>query len=641
MSHRVDGLPRELKALHTVGILRDLDLYLVETLLRQCQGGGLSGPLAAPLALALASRTIGWGHVCLDMSAVTPEWMARLHPGRESGALPLPAGIAEACRMMADPVLRSECFLACGAVVGTPRSGAPFVLDGNRLYLRRYWDYEQQVASKLVELARSEMAEHLPPDIEERLGPPLKANQKQAVLKALTRRLTVITGGPGTGKTYTAALILSLLTQGKRSGGGRLRIRMAAPTGKAAAKMDESLRDAIKQNPGLQVEPACTLERLLGFMEGTPYFRFNASHPLPADVVLVDEASMIDLAKMAKLLEALSPTTRLVLLGDRHQLASVQPGSVLAEICESEVIAPCIAHLTESVRFGPGSPVGRLSAAVNEADTAEQAVGAWALVRTFSDAPLSPNSVRQYSLPDALVKPSGDSDRWFAQCILAGYREFLAADTPEQAFEALSGFRVLCALRSGPLGVVRVNRAIEDILSLRTVRPQLVPPELWPQRKLNPGNDWYSHRVVMVTRNDYSLPLFNGDVGVVLPDPECPGEWGVFFERPVAPAAGESRYRNVPRRLLPEHETAFAMTIHKAQGSEFGHVLILLPHLDHPVLTRELLYTAITRTQGPLELGCHESIFKQTVMRKTRRTSGLREALRTQGGSRVVNTESN
>jgi exodeoxyribonuclease V alpha subunit len=565
-----------LAALRKADVLRDLDVHLVESLCRIC-AAALSP--AAQVLLALASRASGEGHACLDLES--PDWLPALDAApAEAPAQPaqLPGGMSAA--EARDVLAAAPQLVGDGSATATP-----FVLEASRLYLRRFWNYERLVAQRLLERARALSAPSpANPSLEKAIeAAPLVPEQRDAVRKALSGRLAIVTGGPGTGKTYVAAQFLLLLA--RHSAAGRpLRIRMAAPTGKAAARMDESLRDALGGQPlDLQIEPASTLDRLLGPLPNSPYFRHCRGNPIPADVVLVDETSMIDLSKMAKLLDALDDRTQLVLLGDKDQLASVEPGSVLAEICEAAALRPRIARLSQSQRFPPGSPVARLAEAINEGRSDD----AW---RLAAGVGVSSSAAFQAKSPPAA----------FAKAVRDGYAPLLAAQSPQEAFAALAQFRVLCAMRRGPQGVDALNDAIR-----RTLFPRAT-------------GDFYARRPVLVTQNDYEVNLYNGDVGIVWPDPARDNELAVFFE---------NRPRPVPCSRLPAHESAFAMTIHKAQGSGFGHVLALLPDRDSPLMTRELLYTAITRTRRSVDLWCAQAPFKAAVAKRTLRHMGLRQKL--------------
>ena len=586
---------------HAAGLLRDMDVQVVASLVRTFRGDRppLTDLLQTLLALAVGA-TAG-GHVCLDLNR--SDWRQLGLTRQEQDPDDAADKMALLAQLPTPPEAR-KALAACEWLVGDGKASRPFVLDGGRLYLRRFWNYENLVACKLRQMGAAEVRS-IPPEIEAAIaslvlrkkGPDgenlkLSAGQKESIRKGLLRQLTIITGGPGTGKTTVAAILLHMLAQ-QTEPGKILRVRMAAPTGKAAARLDESVRNETGgETAVLELGPASTIEGLLGYRKDSPYFRHNRDNPLPADVVLIDEASMIDLPKMAKLLDALGEKARLVLLGDKNQLASVDPGSVMAELCESATLKDCIAELTESKRFDDDSAVKPLSLAVNslQADTA------WDVAYSGKAGVAGKKVVVFDSGRFGKKQPPTE----FVSAIKERYEAFRAAKSPKEAFEALARFRVLCALRKGPTGADQINAAIEDIL--------------FPNRK----GEFYHHRVILVTKNDYEVHLFNGDVGIVMPDPEREGAMAVFFE---------DRPKSVPCPLLPEHGTAFAMTVHKAQGSGFGHVMVLLPDRESPILTRELIYTAITRTETGVDLWCEEKSFKAGVRKNTERSMGLKARL--------------
>ena len=542
-----------LDLLRESGVLRDMDVQLVKSLIRTFRAQPT--PKAQEI-LALACRASGDGHVCLNLGEIPHRSLAE--------------ALAE--------------LNACPALVGNGSGPQPFVLEKSRLYLRRFWNFEKQVAQRLQVLSHMTTGRN-PDDFQKAIDEihPLDPDQRAAIRKAIGQRLTLISGGPGTGKTTVAAHVLRIVGE---AGPHRLRVLTAAPTGKAAARIDESLNASLPTTPSKR-NPACTIERLLGYQRGSPYFRHNRQTPLPADIVLIDECSMIDLPKMAKLLDAIGDQTQLILLGDKDQLASVEPGSVMAEICQSRALQSNVVILTHSHRFQEGTPVAELSQAVNAGDAS----------RAWNWATHGGETVVLHSSAGFNAQRCPES---FKESIRRGYAAFMAAQTPKEAFAALATFRVLCALRSGPQGMESINRAIEDLLR--------------PQRK----GEFYDHRVVMVTQNEYDLHLFNGDVGVVFQDGDQPL---AYFE------AAPDEYRPIPCRLLPAHETAFAMTVHKAQGSGFGRVMVVLPDRENPILTRELIYTALTRTQSSVELWCEEKSFQAGVSSPTRRNMGLNDKL--------------
>lgn len=533
-----------------------------------------------------------------------------------------------------DMVAEATSRLLDSNMVGRPGDFRPLILDGNGyLYLHRYWKYEHELAIRLLS-----MVEDTPPLDGELLasgvarlfasGEDKTDWQRVAALAAVRSRFCVISGGPGTGKTTTVKKIISLVAE--QAKGERFRIALAAPTGKAAARLREALLAG-----GNGADPADspyrhfpgevhTIHRLLGTIPGSARFRHNAANPLPYELVLVDEASMVPLPMMAKLVAALPPGARLILLGDRDQLASVEPGAVLGEICgnsnnsefsrkfsmfaavtsgdtltcndESAAASPLadsVVILRKSYRFHDTSGIGRLSRLVNESNGDEALMllqgGECEDIRYVAGTAKETFTAR------------------FKPLVVAGYGPFLGANDPLQALTLLDDFRVLCAVRQGHWGVTLLNRQIEEILTAEGL--------------ISPVNRWYSGRPVMVTVNDYAMKLFNGDIGICLPDQDKDGEISVYF-----PTEAGSVRKVSPVRL-PEHETVFAMTVHKSQGSEFESVLLVLPDGENPVLTRELVYTGITRARKSLYLWSSEDSFRSAVSKTVRRSSGLGRAL--------------
>ncbi len=542
----------------------------------------LPNPLDAHFA-ALMLRLHGAAHAVLDRAA------RMVSSARAEGHICVPLATDDAAALRAT------------RVVGAPGEFKPLILDDrDRLYLQRYWEYEAQLASAI----RARIGVDAPCDpklltagLTRLFGKATKTTnwQRAAAETAVRRNFSVITGGPGTGKTWTIVAVLALLEEQFSARGAKLRVALAAPTGKAAARMKESIQRTVETDPkfaGVHVErEATTLHRLLGTIPDSPYFRHHAGHPLAVDAVIVDEASMVDLALMAKLFAAVPATARIVLLGDKDQLASVEAGNVLGDICH----APMPEHLVElreNRRFTAESGIHRLSQRVNEGD-ADAALAV--LAENASDL-----STRALPAPAEL----GDALR---KSVLAGYRACFETEDPRTALERLASFRVLCALRRGPFGVENLNRLAEQILADAGL--------------IEPDSTHYRGRPVLITTNDYQLQLFNGDVGMLLPDPEAGGELRAWF----LDAAGTLR-RILPARL-PAHETVFAMTVHKSQGSEFRRVLFILPDRDTPVATRELIYTAITRAREAVELWHHAPVLRAAVARRTERSSGLRDAL--------------
>jgi exodeoxyribonuclease V alpha subunit len=602
-----------LAALCAAGHLTDLDVHLADVLARLARD---DAP-ALLWAAALVSHRTGDGHVCVDLVTAA---------GR-----PLVEGAADA------PVVPELApwisALRDSVVVGGPADDTPLVLDdANRLYLRRYWAYERELAAELLARAaapaprvddgrlRAAVGQLMPADP----GAPVPDWQRVAAVTAVLRRLCVISGGPGTGKTSSVVRFLGLLAA-LRADPPPV-VALAAPTGKAAARLEEAvragratlppaLRDAIP-------EQASTVHRLLRMRPGSTRAGFDRTRVLPADVVVVDEASMVDLALMAKLVRALRPEARLVLLGDKDQLASVEAGAVLGDVCGTApgcsraFAARLSAIVGETVPEGEGSSGSPLRDAVvllrhGRRFTAESGIGRLAAAANRGDAD-AVLAVLAAGPPDVgWRQPDMQSDRALVATAadgFAAYLERLRAGAPAvDVFAAFAAFRILCAHRAGPGGAARLNELVEQVLAVQGV--------------IRPTGRWYAGRPVMVTRNDPVLGLSNGDVGVVLPDADDPGRLTVAF-----PAA-DGGVREVSPARLPEHETVYAMTVHKSQGSEFDRVLLVLPREPSRVVTRELIYTAITRARDRVEVWGSAAVVRAGVTARIARSSGLRDAL--------------
>ena len=594
-------------------ILSPIDVHLAG-LMKKVSHPGSEGLY---LAAALASHHRLEGNICLDLASVNGK---QLMDDTDFPSCP------ELDEWLS--ILRSE------DAVGKPGEYRPLILDGSRLYLYRYWEYEKKLADAI-----KQRAAHDPDGIDrKRLREGLKRLfskdspgetdwQKVAAFTSVMKKFCVISGGPGTGKTFTVAKILALLLE---LSGGTLRIALAAPTGKAAARLQESIKKAQSDlncpetiKTAIASE-ASTIHRLLKSIPDSPYFRYDAKNPLPVDVAVIDEASMVDLALMSKLVQAVPASARLILLGDKDQLSSVEAGAVLGDICdtgrehglsnhfsdlylqitgesieqdasEQGITGPrdSIIQLKKSFRFGPSSGIGMVSRAVNEGN----AVKACDLLK---DASHEDSGWRE--LPRPAMLPSA-----LKQHIISGFAPYLHEHDHAGMFELFNRMRILCAVREGPYGVNALNVLVEGILR---------EAGLIRQR-----HRWYPGRPVLINRNDYILKLFNGDVGIALPDPEDGHEPKVYFPGP------EGTLRTFSPLRLPEHETAFAMTVHKSQGSEFEKVIFIMPDRDVPVLTRELVYTAITRAKSSVEVWGRGDIFETAVSRRTIRSSGLRDAL--------------
>jgi exodeoxyribonuclease V alpha subunit len=476
------------------------------------------------------------------------------------------------------------------AVKASPLTGTPPVLriEGDLLYLDRYWLEEQQVCDDVLAMVAAR-PKQTSPDMD-RLFPPGFEEQRAAAEVALSQGLTVLTGGPGTGKTTTAARLLALL-----AGRTRLRIAMAAPTGKAAARLQEAVqlevgkleradREALA---GLQ---SMTLHRLLGSRPDTSArFRHNRSNRLPHDVIVVDETSMVSLTMMARLLEAVRPDARLILVGDADQLASVEAGAVLADLVDGLGRAR-IAELTTPYRFGES--IGALASAVRagDADLVIEVLAAGGDHVEWIDTDEPSESLRKVVVPQALR-----------------LREAAILGNVGAALQTLGEHRLLCAHRRGPFGVRYWNHQVERWLTEATAEP------IW--------SAWYPGRPVLVTANDYGLGLYNGDTGVtVLRDDVLR-----------AVIAGADQHGFATGRLS-DVDTMHAMTIHKSQGSQADEVTVLMPPEDSRLLSRELLYTGVTRAKKRVRVIGAQASVRAAVERRVMRASGLGQRLRSGAG---------
>ena len=460
-------------------------------------------------------------------------------------------------------------------------------LDGDLLYLDRYWLEEQQVCDDVLTMMAA-TPQQRGPRTSTRLFPTGFEEQRAAAEVALSQGLTVLTGGPGTGKTTTVARLLALLAeQAKLTANARLRIALAAPTGKAAARLQEAVQlEVAKLDPADQEAlvglHATTLHRLLGSRPDTSArFRHHRGNRLPHDVIVVDETSMVSLTMMARLLEAVRPDTRLVLVGDPDQLASVEAGAVLADLVDGLGEAK-IAALKTSHRFGES--IGELATAirVGDADRVVELLRAGGEHIEWIEADDPREQLRNVLVPHALA-----------------LRTAAILGDGGAALATLDEHRLLCAHRRGPFGVRHWNRQVERWLTEATGEP------IW--------SSWYAGRPVLVTANDYGLGLYNGDTGVTVVD------GGTL--RAVVGGAGETLTFATSR--LADVETMHAMTIHKSQGSQADEVTVLLPPEDSRLLTRELFYTAVTRAKKRVRAVGSEPALRAAVERRAVRASGL------------------
>ncbi|MBV7567340.1 exodeoxyribonuclease V subunit alpha [Pseudomonas sp. PDM27] len=622
------------------------------------------------LAAALTSHQLGHGHVCLDLfeTLKEPDFALSLPPEGDvqGGAMLLPSQLLGAldgahwCK-----VLAASNLVALAADSRDNVRDRPLVLSGKRLYLRRYWAYERRIDLSL----RERLTEHesTPNDLLRRLtglfGPARPGEvidwQKLACALATRSAFSIVTGGPGTGKTTTVVRLLALLQAPAVEAGMPLRIRLAAPTGKAAARLTESISQQVRT---LKVSEAIrekipsdvtTVHRLLGSRPGTRHFRHHGGNRLPLDVLVVDEASMIDLEMMANLLDALPAHARLVLLGDKDQLASVEAGAVLGDLCRdaeagwyspqtrqwleavsgeslqagglqedtqgAHPLAQQVVMLRHSRRFGEGSGIGQLARWVNQQqpEEARKLLSA----RSHDDVyGLSLKGEQDRALERLLLEGHGEGPQGYRHYLTLLRKQRPPLDSPledsrwtdwaREVLQAFDAFQLLCAVRKGPWGVEGLNQRVTEAL----LRARLIDSD----------QQWYEGRPVLMTRNDYGLGLMNGDIGIALKLPEQEGHGKQVLRVAFPRNDGQGGVRFVLPSRLNDVETVYAMTVHKSQGSEFAHTALILPDALNPVLTKELIYTGITRAKDWFTLiESRAGVFEEAVKRRVKRLSGL------------------
>ncbi|MBK8974782.1 MAG: exodeoxyribonuclease V subunit alpha [Planctomycetes bacterium] len=610
------------RALRESRAIEPIDEQLATFVLRRAAlaGGDAAAHDLLARSAALVSRERARGHSCVFLA----DW----------AGLPLDVDSAAPRTAPFPPVAAWREQLRASPLVGDGSAPTPLVLAGDRLYLFRFHAAERRVGARLRERGSAPTGAPHRAGVERWFPDPAETFadgvdwQAVAACAAWSRRLAVILGGPGTGKTTTVARLLAMLV----AAAPQTRIALAAPTGKAAARLTDSVRSQLEllelpapARAALAAVEASTLHRLLGFLPTAGVFRHHRRRPLPADVIVVDEASMVDLELMDALLDAAPPAARLVLLGDPDQLASVATGHVLGDLltaadpdrgvgphlaavvaastgrampgaCDDDVaLADAVVRLRHTWRFGGG--IRDLAAAVRAGDADAAATVLADPVR---------NDVRAAPAfdPATAARSLAPLDGWL--------RAVTTAASPEACLRALADTQILCAVREGPQGVASLGAAIDA--RLRTLG---LP---------SPATDGPYHRgrPLLVTANDHAARLYNGDVGVCWSAPgEASRAWFPGEDREAPRAVGIGR--------LPPHEPAWAITVHKSQGSEYGSVLLVLPERDSPVATRELVYTGVTRARRDVTLLASEGALRRAIGRRTRRVSGLVEVLRGAG----------
>ncbi len=608
------------------------------------------------LVCVLLSELEGRGHSCLMLEQLTEDPAVLL------------GWTADEWRQLRDtvgawpnsPAAWRALLAGCDQVwpVGDLDFQQPLILDGERLYLRRYWRDETLVAKAVRGRALGGVIAGDADDVVSAVRRWLDILfphavrgggvdwQKVACAVAMRGKLGIITGGPGTGKTYTVARLLALLfaTSGGRT--SDLRVALAAPTGKAAARLKQSIDVALAGldervravMPARELGAARTLHGLLGARPDTRAFQHHAGNQLDVDVLIVDEASMIHLEMMSALLAALPPAATLILLGDKDQLASVEAGAVLGDLCHNaeagEYDAETLSYVLEStgqalpaVFAGGGGPIAQQTVMLRESRRFGGPIGALALAVNAGNAATAVDVLRAAEDQKVgWIDPAASAD--LLQLALdgrpgavGGYRDYLemiGAGAPQgedivrlawvkSVLNSFETFRILCAVREGEWGVTGLNDVIEKRLQSAGL--------------LRRTGEWYVGRPVMVTRNDYGTGVFNGDIGLTLPDPARPGALRVYFSE------GEN-VRSVLATRLRNVETAFAMTVHKSQGSEFRHTVLVLPKDSGGMLARELIYTGITRARDYFTLLTpNGQVLFDAIAQRTQRASGLRDLL--------------
>jgi exodeoxyribonuclease V alpha subunit len=573
---RAAGASGLLRSFNDAGVIDSSDVLVAQRLTALAK----DSDERVALAVAFAVRGLRGGSVCVDLKSMQAQV--------DVPDLPWPT---------------VEDWLA--AVAASPLLEPPHVLrqQGELLYLDRYWREERQVAEDLLAMVSG--GRDVPAAAVDRLFPDGYEEQREAAELALSQRLTVLTGGPGTGKTTTVARLLALLAEQASAGRSeatrgsvqpsRLRIALAAPTGKAAARLQEAVQLEIDQlelvdQRRISGLHATTLHRLLGSRpDNSSRFRHHRGNRLPHDVIVVDETSMVSLTMMARLLEAVRPQARLLLVGDPDQLASVDAGAVLADLVDGlggrDDVR--IAQLMTSHRFGES--IGALASAirVGDADLAIAVLRAGGEHIEWIDAEDPTADLRKVLQPHALR-----------------LREAGVLGDGGAALATLAEHRLLCAHRRGPHGVQHWNRQVERWLTEATGEP------IW--------SSWYAGRPVLVTANDYGLGLYNGDSGVTVA-----GDSGLR-----AVIAGAEEPVTIATSRLSDVDTMHAMTIHKSQGSQASEVTVLMPPVESRLLTRELFYTAVTRAKAKVRVVGSEASVRAAIDRRAVRATGLAVRLR-------------
>jgi len=601
------------------GCFNDIDIHLADFL---SSAGGENSPVFYLTVLMLSSR-LSSGDVCLSLDDIELKPLSYFFGEDETG-------VNQQIVIPAKAEILSS--ISKSKAAGNPESCLPLILDSNnKLYFHKYYSFENSLAASVKRLAEEKQLYAGIASVKNtfsKLFPSAENEtdwQSVAAYSALSGGITVISGGPGTGKTSTVVKILALIAESWIKSGREIQISLAAPTGKAAARLREAVNIAINDLPVSdevkKVIPSetYTIHRLLGSIRNSHEFKHNSENPLIYDVVVVDECSMGDMALMCRLVQAVKPGAQLILLGDKDQLSSVEGGAVFGDLCGSTegfytksfleygskisginlpaadlndykpgAMNDALVVLKKSYRFSGRSGIGRLADLIKKGD----ASGA---LDVLNDESCPDVKFAESNSRGGIVKIYKDAASSIISC--------LDCSTEDQVAALISRFSILTATRKGELGAEGMNLMAEGVLFNLGV--------------ISPDEKFYHGRPVMISRNDYSLSLFNGDIGIT----SNIGSVEVVFQ------GGDNEIKKVHPSRLPEHETAFAMTIHKSQGSEFDNVLVVMPDKWNMVMTRELLYTAVTRAKRSVVIAAGSDIVREMILTPTRRMSGLKEKL--------------
>lgn len=601
---------QKVKSLKEKRIFSDIDLEFCKFLLR------IDSEIHSDVlfAAALTSYAYREGNICISLD----EQKERPIIDESQAAIPDPKSWIETVK--------------AAKVVGRPGDYKPLILDdSNRLYLHKLWSYEQILAKNITSKSLAQNFEVNKELLKEGIFRLFDASPEEtdwqaiAAAAALHNYLTVLSGGPGTGKTTTVVKILALLLEQYSELEKNPSIALAAPTGKAAARLESSIESSIESlntDAGIRNQipsQAQTLHQLLGARRNSSTFRYNEDNPLPYDIIIIDEASMVDQALMSRLMEALLHDARLILIGDKDQLASVEAGSVLGSICamdgnrvsrnfarelnevtlkipesnienEPRALTDSIILLEKSYRFDKKSGIPALASAINKGQ---------------ADKALNLLSEEDQEGIEFLNFTSFENfEKGLKKVVAEYFKPLLSSKEPEELFRILQYFRLLSPHRRGPLGVVYLNQKVESIL----IEDGLI----------SRFDKWYHGKPVIINQNEYGLGLNNGDIGICFHSEE--GEKQILFQK-------ETGFREIAPSRLPDYSTAYALTVHKSQGSEFDHVQLILPNKISKVLTRELLYTAVTRSRNSISISGKEKVLIAAINAKLQRSSGLKDLL--------------